>query len=681
MLTNSGIAFVSPKLPLSNQLKDVNASPHLVHVLGGRPLPSYPPLRLSQILKMIENGSAEAVTIIEWLGIFKSDLGLDDEESINASALLWQAIGQNERVSLIALYMAALHIEGQPEKFPIELIHTLEVVKPLMRGVNFKRVAWLIALREKDYACCLKICFEASLQPFRFAQQIGMPSPVKYRYELLSGILPLISNTPEKKEVVWLLDCVESMTSAEAVHFYDELLLDYAFLLPYVEELFSAHCLPDSEDTLWFSLKAESRSVLKQYFKMSSYYALEHLVDEICSRRTASLLKLTERDIKQLKSRSMFWSNYSEKFNQTRILIPYKTNEALGISGLSTDIDAVKLPDIPQEDSEVFIFDIGKRIIVEVLRGDASELRIFESTSRNIKRLLQDKNLTLHSIREMACGCIHDHVALWQYFCEQMLRVQHGIAPNCGIKRFAGIGRKGATYTEQAGLAAPTESLFSERLEQLETWDKAFWTRESKIKGDSMPVASSENRTVLEKAKIAKFLNKRDEYIDLLKLAASQSNSEAMYLYGIHLLNSRTSHAKDKTLAENLISGSAENGFLPAVELAKKFGLVVKAEQKLNTKQLSELQKRFNAEGQRIKKAPSERVKSISKNILSKEIQSKTRSDGNRPYFNLSIAELEEVATVYSESVGISKVLLAELSHRKSTTRVESLIEVLKMQI
>ena len=68
----------------------------------------------------------------------------------------------------------------------------------------------------------------------------------------------------------------------------------------------------------------------------------------------------------------MFWSNYSEKFNQTRILIPYKTHEALDISGLSTDIDAVKLPDIPQEDSEVFIFDIGERIIVEVLRGDAS---------------------------------------------------------------------------------------------------------------------------------------------------------------------------------------------------------------------------------------------------------------------------------------------------------------------
>ena len=678
---NSGIEFALPKLPLSNQLRDVSSKPQLVNVLSGRPLPSYPPLRLSQILKMIENGSAEAVTIIEWLGIFRDDLDLDDEQSVNASALLWQAIGQSERVSLIALYMAALHIEGQQGKFPKELINTLEIVKPLMRGMNSQRVAWLIALRENNYSNCIEMCFKASLHPFRFAQQIGMPSPVRCRYELLKRILPLISKKTEKKEIVWLLDCVGNMTSAEAVHFYDELLSDYVYLLPSVEELYTAQCLPDSEDTLWFSLKAESRRILKQYFKMSNYYSLEHLIDEICSRHIANLLKLTARDIKQLKSRSVFWSNYSEKFNQTRMLIPYKAHGALNWSGLFDDIDVVKLPDVPLEDSEVFIFDIGERIIVEVLRGDASELRIFESTSRNIKRLLQDKDITLQRIREMACGCIHDHVALWQYFCEQTLRVQHGISPNRGIKRFAGIGGKGAAYSEQAGLASPTESLFTERLNQLDDWNKAFWQRESRIKGESKPAELSDNRIVLEKAKIAKFLNKRDEYVDLLKLAANKGNSEAMYLYGIHLLNSQTGHAQDKSLAEKLIVHSAENGFLPATILAKKFNLALKGEMKLSTKQLSGLQKRFKVEEQRIKRDPLGRLLPISSNKLSKEIQAEVKSDGNRPYFNLSIAGLEEVSKVYADSVEISKALLAELSHRKNTTRVESLIVNLKKNI
>ena len=706
MLTISGISFAAPTIPVHHGLRDVEKNSSVARLLAERPIPAYPALRLSQILKLIENGSAEIISVLEWLSVFRDRLEIDEPaECQRACALLWQAISDDERVCRIALFCAAHYIEGQQNKFPQQLIDTLDIAQPLLNGMHLNRICWLIALRDKNFDTCIRMSNQVNASPFEYHTHLSLPSTQQHRSEYVGRILSFVVGSNIQLQLPWLTSCLEQMTRSEKIAFCDQMLVDYQRIITPMVTWLKAHCLPDSHDTIWFDLDGHSRSILKKHFKMSSYYSLQSLIDNICEQGTANLLGLSERDVKQLKSRSLFWSNYSEHFNQTRLLIPYKTS---AVTSWDKTLEVIKLPDTLEENSEVCIFDIGGRILVEVLRGDASELRIFESTSRNKKRLLHDKDLTLRSIRQMACTCIHDHVALWQHFCEQVLRTQHKIYPNSGLRLFKGIGNRGATYSEKTGLSAPTDSMFKERLKQLDPWNNAFWGREAKIKGRNSLVIQDSAWRELEQAKLAKSQNKREDYINLLKIAANKGNTEAKYLYGLHQINLPSSYSSDKIQGEKLIVQSAKSGYVPAVELATKFNLSLDVANKIRPNELNKLQNRIfkkNSFKDQLVDADYENnpntlppvnvtsIESVSKiyklekhsNLeekkalkLSMAVMKKIRVDHERPYINLIIDELEEVSHVYADFVGIVKTLLIELNCRKSTTRVMNLINLLK---
>jgi hypothetical protein len=743
MSTISGISFAAPAIPVHHGLLDVEKNSSVTRLLAERPIPAYPALRLSQILKLIENGSAEVISVLEWLSVFRDRLEIDEPaECQRACALLWQAISDDERVCRIALFCAAHYIEGQQDKFPQQLIDTLDIAQPLLNGMHLKRICWLIALRDKNFDTCIRMSNQVNASPFEYHTHLSLPSTQQHRSEYVGRILPFIDGGNIQNQLPWLTSCLKQMTRSEKVTFCDQMLVDYQRIITPMVTWLKAHCLPDSNDTIWFDLDGHSRSILKKHFKMSSYYSLQSLIDNICEKGTANLLGLSERDVKQLKSRSLFWSNYSENFNQTRLLIPYKT---AAVTSWDKTLEVIKLPDTLEENSEVCIFDIGDRILVEVLRGDASELRIFESTSRNKKRLLHDNDLTLRSIRQMACTCIHDHVALWQHFCEQVLRTQHQIYPNSGLLRFKGISKRGATYSVKTGLPVPEDSMFLERLKQLDSWNNAFWGREAKIKGRDLLTALNIAWQELEQAKLAKLQNNRENYISLLKVAANKGNAEAQYLYGVYQINLPSTYSSNKIQAEKLIVQSAKSGYVPAVELATKFNLSLDVENKIRGNELSKLQDRLikktqgtnlvhdsalDSYPQFVKKSNSSvtittQNKLAKKNLLKGElsdadyennpntlppvnvpsiepvskiyelekhsnleekkalklstaVMQKIRVDHERPYINLRIDELEEVSSVYADFVGIVKTLLIELNSRKSTTRVMNLINFLK---
>jgi hypothetical protein len=651
MSTNSGIVFTRPAIPVHHGLCAVENTSSVAKLLAERPIPTFPPLRLSQILKFIENGSADAVSVLEWLSVFHDRLEIDDsDECQRACALLWRAISGDERVSRIALYGAALYIQGKQAKFPQQLIDTLHIAQPLLKGMHLKRICWLIALRDKNFDVCIRMSNQISVSPFEYHTHLSLPSNQQHRNEYVCRILSFIVGGNIQLQMPWLTSCLEQMTRSEKVTMCDQLLADFQSIITTMTSWLESHCLPDSNDTIWFELEAHSRKTLKKHFKMSSYYALQSLIDKICEQDTANSLGLSERDIKQLKSRSLFWSNYSEHFNQTRLLIPYKTS---ALTSWDKSLEVIKLPDTLEENSEVCIFDIGDRILVEVLRGDASELRIFESTSRNKERLLHDNDLTLKGIRQMSCSCIHDHVALWQHFCEQVLRTQHKVYPNRGLLRFKGISKKGATYSDKTGLPAPEDSMFKERLKQLDSWNNAFWGREAKIKGSDSRAALSIAWQELEQAKLAKLKGMREEYINLLKIAANKGNAEAMYLYGAYLLTLPGNVQANKAEGEAMIIDAAREFYTPAVEISDKFNLGATSHSSKGIKQ------------------------KVLKKRLSDALSEKIKLGTERPYQALLIEDLEEVERSIGHYNPVKKLLLEELSNRKATSRVTKLVDKL----
>lgn len=677
MSTNSGIFFSSPLIPKAHSLAVMESSPHIDAVLAGRALPSYPPLKLSQVLKLIKNGTAEAVTLMEWLGVFSDRLEIDDAELCDeACMLLWQAISDDERVSRIALHQAALYLEGAQDKFPAQMIDTLEIVAPLMKGVSSQRVSWLMALREVDFNACVEMSVQANRTPFEYHKFLGMPTPVTFRSGFTKQILPYATQHKESKKVAWLMRCTSQLTRQETVLFCDTLLSEHEQFISDFYSWLSEHCLPNAQDTLWFELASTSKSLLKKLFKLSSYYSLNSLVDKMCEPYAVNLLTLSERDIRQLRSRARFWSNYSEHFSQTRLLVPYQTYHCLDLESRLEGVELIKLPDNPDENSEVCIFEINDKIIVEVLRGDASEIRIFDSTSRNKNRLLQDSNLTLRAIREMACGSIHDHVKLWQYFCELMLRTQHGVKPNVSLKYFNGLPKSVATYSHKIGLPKPSREQVDERMSQLEAWDTAFWSREARIKGIEYAELKVGGWHELQLAKIFKVMEDQEQYLRNLNLAADVENPEAMYLLGTTLINSQSNSVAVKRRGEYMLIRSADLGYKPAVEVAQKFGLHSKDSSKLNSVDLKRLQKKL-VKVNAVATINSSDSKPLCDQELSTELEAKIRKNSDRPYLALYIEELEELSEKWGHRGQIKVQLLAELKYRTQNHRIRRLVDTL----
>lgn len=667
MSTNSGIVFSPPIVSQFNQLCDVSDEGEIANSLMHRSVPSYPPLRLSQILKLIENGNAEAISVLEWLSVLQDDFSAFDGEELNRiCSLIWKAVSENDRLSRMAFYMAGLYLEGQVTKFPKELISTMPFARPLLRGRNVNRVSWLIAINENLYSNCVAMALNGKRTPFEYSKELGLPASLLNRKHFIKHILPLMHTIKTKQGRDWFLSCLSQMTRRECMELTESLLIDYATLHESLTDWLEENCLPSSNSTMWYELSSQSRQILNEKFRLNNFYTLEMLIEEMCSSTNAKSLPLSDRDIRQLNSRANFWSNYSEKISQTRLLIPYKVAEYVTTEVQMQNAERKVLPNELGEDAEVCILNIGNRIIVEVLRGNASEIRIFDASDRNKQRLFQDNNISLKGIRQMACSCIHDHVKAWQFFCEQMLRTQHDVLPNENTTKFKGLPRNISAYSQRDGLAKPSDTLLEERTSQLDSWYSAFWAREVRL-NNLKEIPTTLRWRELQRAKIERLGNNTQKYALKLRKAAQDGDPEAMYLYGLHLLKLSTNYSKDKREGEVYLTKSAQMDYMPAKEIAAKYKLDL-------TVSLGKVKKNIGT-SKRVNDEPSN---SINSNMVN-EIRKKLRVGEDRPYLALIIEELEILADANKNNLHTQKGLLHELSFRTQTKRVKNLINALNL--
>jgi hypothetical protein len=662
MSTISGISFALPVLPEHSILNVANSHAVLNHLLAERPCPSYPPLRLSQILQLIKNGSADVVTLIEWLGVFNDDFDfMDSSQQDEACILLWQAIAENPRVARLALHIAANCLCGFQRKFPICLIESMGIAKDHLKGKNKTRLLWLLALKNQNFAQCVRLAISNGVSPLSFNETLNMPKLGRFREGVVHAAALFIDSVFEPKNTRVIEHCIEEMTGSEKVYFYDLILEHNESAIGFVEEKIRFHCLPDSKNSLWYNLNYLSRDKLRERFNLGGYFLLKGIVDKICQPGRLDSSEFAEKDIKQLKSRSAFWSNYSESFNQVRLLMPTRTAKSIGHSARLKTTDIIILPDIVDEVVEVFIFEMGTNIVVEVLRGVASEIRLFALTPRNQSRLLKDNQLTLRKIREMACICIFDHVKLWQYFCEKTLRTDFGILPNKKITVFSGMGREYVNYSKANGLPSPTSALVKDRLDQLETWNKVFWTREANIKNLQPNTVTGNGWKEMQFAKLAQSQDNSNEFLGLVTKAADLGNSEAMCLKAVSIFKSKTATFNQWKEAEELVNKAINEGYEPA----NKISLMYKKEKtnggaRLNQSDLARINKRVK-----------------NKQTLPEIISKKINKNSERPYIRLKIDELETLSNFINDTK-MKKGMIDELSRRPVKPRNNALIAKLR---
>jgi hypothetical protein len=229
-----------------------------------------------------------------------------------------------------------------------------------------------------------------------------------------------------QQQVNWLLRCLNEMSLFEhqvnavnylLIHVSKEVASKYPPLIAWVKDNYS-----NAEKI--HRLSEQARQKLREWIGAINYADFQSLVDLILQR-----LQLENFEAKQLKSRSKFWSFYSDRFENIRILLPQKTFNTIG-NEIKQDIDI--LNDDVSDPTEICIFDFGEWFVVEFFRGRGSETRLLSKNSKNQQILFGQHQLSVKQIRCLG-GDTHDHVYLWQYYCCQWLRSRR-IYPNPGTQ-------------------------------------------------------------------------------------------------------------------------------------------------------------------------------------------------------------------------------------------------------
>jgi len=218
---------------------------------------------------------------------------------------------------------------------------------------------------------------------------------------------------------------------------------------------------PKSPNSLWDKLSQSAKQHLRKILGNATYQDFQQWVGLLLKA-----LPLQDWEKNQLSRRSEFWSNYSERFERFRILLPSESIRVLGNSISQEDYD--QLLDDGSSPTEIGIFDIGGYFIVEFFRGPGSEVRIFNKRDIDID-LCSAKDLSPKRIRSLSAADVHDHKFIWQSSCEKWLREMR-ILPNSGVEYFKGLSRVHGKYSPSTGLPSPNATDQTNRDKQLQKW-------------------------------------------------------------------------------------------------------------------------------------------------------------------------------------------------------------------
>ncbi|WP_337983909.1 SEL1-like repeat protein [Vibrio inusitatus] len=491
---------------------------------------------------------------------------------------VWTGIGTNQIVSDIALFKVGLALDGRPSSIVHEIVDSMTIARsvPTPHKLTTLRLDWLISLQSKAYAELAQQALEDNSNIGMYLQKLRLPKANNYTEEVYLELTNCINaQNITDFEDGWLFDNFQAIsTTLTRIKVCQSIILEFENYKfgDLCSEIVEKHCLPTQPNSYWGRLSHQAREVLKKKYDLTSYYDLQAISSALYSQRAADELGFTEDEVRQISNRSKFWSNYSSKFNRVRVLLPQGSHDFVHKynGGLPDFVDVLERS---SENIEVYIFELDKLMVVELLRGNVAETRIFKPD----RRLFENGSLSIDTIRSLPQLEVHDHLELWQYFCERLLRINYQIHPNIGTTRFKGLGREMGTYTQDVGLPLPSSEMMSQRKLSLEAWLQKFWEAEIATgKFGKHQDLTSKGSVYLSQAMLAKHLGQVDQFRTLIRQSAEQGNSEAMYRLGQSMLRNHRSDREAKQEAESWIVKAAENGHKEAENFAYKFRLNVK---------------------------------------------------------------------------------------------------------
>jgi len=458
-------------IELAGQKQDSGLNPPKLpdSITRGRTISRF---NLDEIIQDIVNSNAQNITVLEWVHCLfhkeKWDAENSDRSKLTSQAI-WKAAEQNTWLKQ-KLFWNLVLFHGGKINFAKSLSKTMSGYAP-QKNLDIKKVKIIRIIEESDFADDLgRLCYQDSLTPnelFRANQLPCVDVIIRKTLNNITNVFSASTNLSQDK-YLWLAKCLDEMDGVQQLKSVEKLLIKvdpelatkYSELINWLRQHYGSAVV----NSRWNELSLEAKTAMRNCLGAFSYQDFQRLVNFILDR-----VHLAEHEHKRLKSRSEFWSNYSDRFKRIRILLPQSSVNIVG--SYLNDRDVEILQEDGSDPTEVCIFDFGDWFVVEFFRGNGSETRLFK---RDIETEQQLFNSQL-SIKKLRClglnKPIHDHVFCWQYYCERWLK-QHSILPNQGTTHFKGIPRQYSRYNEQMGLSEPTSKNKMDRDRRLDYWKR-----------------------------------------------------------------------------------------------------------------------------------------------------------------------------------------------------------------
>lgn len=438
---------------------------------------------LNDIIQIIKQGETQQLKRLEWIYCLYHKIEWDRENpqiSQTTSKLIWKAALKDSWLKQTLLWLLVLHHSHSSPILSQSLVGTFSFFVKENGNHDSEILAIIQLIIAEKYEQLAVIALENNLTPQELLNKVNLPATIPAVNHTLNHVVKIFV---QHKQPEWLLRCLQQMSPEQQCQQVNNLLTTInpetgSRFLSIVEWLRQNYG-PRTINSKWHDLSSQAQLALREWIGAASWGDFDKLITILIrdlNSRLASLpsgskkYKDLDYQTNQLERRRGFWSNYRQRFERLRILVPASTSWIS--EQLNRDIDI--LIDDGGSETEVCIFDFGDWFIVEFFRGTGSEILLFNRNLAPIfeETLFQSKNLSISDIRRLRRfgGEIHDHVFLWQYYAEKWLRTKHEIYPNEGISYFQGLDRPFNRYNPTTGLLEPSLDKERNRERVLARW-------------------------------------------------------------------------------------------------------------------------------------------------------------------------------------------------------------------
>ena len=405
-----------------------------------------------------------------------------------------------------------------------------------------------VLLSQQDTQSISQLLFQQYILPRQLLSAYGWPTYTRLLRTLETYFVDHLADFDWWSYEKYLLTSLKSLSKTDQIKLVEHLLkiLPAGPIEANIKKWIILNSSPDREESFWGKLSSFAKEVLVKRFAFSLF----PIHRQILHRFIDEYINILDRDdanvSKRMRNRLEFWSNYSERILNSRLLVPEVEGYAKVTNGIKVNVFE---PLDQNEPTEIIVLEFEGIVILDQLRPTGAAIRIFKSDYSSASTLLHQPISKEKDVLVLHQDDIHDHAYLWQWSLESLLRQSYQLLPNPGLVRFASLGNKFNRYVHGKGLSTPDKQARKDRTEKLELWTSSFM-RIERLLGKYEGLESVKENLQRNKIRILKTIDQSNEYVQALRKEANAGHKWAMNELAHFLLTKSSGSVEERLEGE-----------------------------------------------------------------------------------------------------------------------------------